>query len=378
MSGGVDSSVSAALLKEQGYRVIGLFMKNWNDADTVSSDCSSETDFRDVERVCRTLDIPNYTVELIDAYRERVFARFLRDYEAGLTPNPDILCNREIKFDAFYERALEFGADLIATGHYCRTDAARTRLLKGLDPNKDQTYFLSAIDGTKLSRVLFPVGDVPKPEVRALAERLSLSTHDKKDSTGICFIGEKKFRAFLGQYLRPKPGAFETLDGRRVGTHTGAQFYTLGQRKGLGLGGEGERWFVVAKDATRNRVIVERGEFHPALYTDELWADELNFIADFGAEIDAAGEGGVSISAKVRYRQREQACVIRRSANGEAHLVFSEPQRAVTPGQAVVFYRGDECLGGGTIRRTGENYWSRGATLEEMRGRLETAPSLTV
>jgi tRNA-uridine 2-sulfurtransferase len=381
MSGGVDSSVSAALLKEAGYKVIGLFMKNWDDSKTVESDCSTESDFKDVERVCRKLDIPNFTVELVEEYWNRVFTRFLKDYESGLTPNPDILCNREIKFDAFYDRAMEYGADFIATGHYCQTDALRQKLLKGLDPNKDQTYFLYAIDGKKLDCVLFPVGGVEKPEVRKIAQSLELSTHDKKDSTGICFIGEKKFRPFLAQYLKPKPGPFKTLKGEKVGTHSGVQFYTLGQRKGLGLGGEGERWFVVAKDPASNTIIVERGEYHPALYTDELWADELTFIHDFKSRYQA---GEREVLAKTRYRQSDQPCTVtlRDSAGNElsgdsldslelekitAHLRFKTPQRAVTPGQALVLYSGSECLGGGTIRRTGEDYFRKGADVESMK-----------
>lgn len=379
MSGGVDSSVTAALLKDAGYKVIGLFMKNWDEKKELpglNTDCSSEEDFKDVEKVCRKLDIPNYTVELIEEYWNKVFTRFLNDYEAGLTPNPDILCNREIKFDAFYDRAMSFGADYIATGHYCQTDVLQNRLLKGVDQNKDQTYFLYAIDGKKLEKVFFPVGGVEKSEVRKIASRLELSTSDKKDSTGICFIGEKKFRPFLAQYLKPKPGSFKLLSGKTVGTHMGVQFYTLGQRKGLGLGGEGERWFVVGKNVQKNEVIVERGEFHPALYTDELWADELNFIFDFQKLYDS---GLREITAKTRYRQKDQICTITLDGPEKvrgihssiqtpkrAHLKFNTPQRAVTPGQSVVFYSGNECLGGGIIRTTGETYFEKGKTESEI------------
>jgi tRNA-specific 2-thiouridylase len=344
MSGGVDSSVAALLLKRQGYEVIGLFMKNWEDPEDVEG-CSSEADHEDVARVCEKLKIPHYAVEFVQEYRDNVFARFLRDYQSGLTPNPDILCNREIKFESFLGKAMELGADYLATGHYCRRvqHGERVFLGKGLDPDKDQSYFLYAVEGAKFGKVLFPVGELLKPEVRRLAREEGLATAAKKDSTGICFIGERKFREFLSRYVAIKPGAFRTLDGKKVGEHQGAAFYTLGQRKGLGLGGQGEPWFVVDKNADANVVFVERGSEHPALYSRELRANELNWIG-----IDAPKEP-FACKAKVRYRQKEQACLVEPDGNGALHVVFEEPQRAVTPGQSVVFYDGDLCLGGGVI-----------------------------
>jgi len=359
MSGGVDSSVTAALLREQGYRVIGLFMKNWEEKDP-DGVCTSAKEFADVVSVCRTLDIPYYSVEFVEEYWNRVFLSFLKEYEAGNTPNPDILCNREIKFDAFFEKAMDFGADFLATGHYARTrmENGSPLLLKGLDPGKDQSYFLHAIAGKRLEKVLFPIGDIQKSEVRKLASRYELSTKEKKDSTGICFIGERNFQPFLAKYLKPAPGAFMTLTGERVGTHSGAQFYTLGQRKGLGLGGDGEAWFVVGKDPTKNLVFVERGELHPALYTDELTAEELSWIAGRAPVADGMA---FKCRAKVRYRQQDQDCILTPSANGtRAHVSFPSAQRAVTPGQSVVFYSDDVCLGVRVIRGLGENFFVQG------------------
>ena len=350
MSGGVDSSVTAAILKEQGFQVIGFFMKNWEETDE-NGVCTSAKDFEDVARVCRKLDIPYYATEFVEEYRDRVFAQFLKEYEAGYTPNPDILCNREIKFDAFYDKAVQLGGDLLATGHYCRVIHSPTpQLLKGLDPLKDQSYFLHAIDGKKLSKVLFPIGDIHKTEVRKIATKLDLATKNKKDSTGICFIGERNFKPFLAQYLKPKKGPFKLLNGETVGTHDGAQFYTLGQRRGLGLGGEGDRWFVVAKDVSTNTVFVERGENHPALFSDELWAVDAAWIAG-RAPVTPGTE--LKCKAKVRYRQSDQDCILKVEMSGKLHVQFSEPQRAVTPGQSVVFYQEDVCLGGAVIRQTG-------------------------
>lgn len=369
MSGGVDSSVTAALLREAGYRVVGLFMKNWEekDADGV---CQSARDFADVAAVCRRLDIPYYSVEFVKEYYDRVFRSFLKEYEAGFTPNPDILCNREIKFDAFFDKAMDFGADFLATGHYARTEVRDgvPLLLKGLDPGKDQSYFLHAIEGARLSHVMFPVGELPKTEVRKLAARYELETKEKKDSTGICFIGERNFQPFLAQYLKAKPGHFRTLRGASVGTHAGAQFYTLGQRKGLGLGGEGEPWFVVGKDPKANVVFVERGEFHPALYTDELVAEELTWI---GGRPPRAEGDWFACRAKVRYRQDDQGCRMRIESDGygglRARVTFDTPQRSVTPGQSVVFYADDVCLGGGVIRGLGENFLARGFAAGDIR-----------
>ncbi|MBC7385243.1 MAG: tRNA 2-thiouridine(34) synthase MnmA [Cryobacterium sp.] len=386
MSGGVDSSVTAAVLREEGYRVIGLFMKNWEEKDA-NGVCSSAKEFADVVSVCRKLDIPYYSVEFVKEYWDRVFLHFLKEYEAGFTPNPDILCNREIKFDAFFEKALDFGADYLATGHYARTDsiteeradgmsAPSARLLKGLDPGKDQSYFLHAVSGKKLQKVLFPIGDIEKKEVRKLATKFDLSTQAKKDSTGICFIGERNFQPFLAKYLRGGKGDFKNLDGKKVGTHAGAQFYTLGQRKGLGLGGEGEPWFVVSKNSVENTVFVERGEFHPALYTDELEARELTWIQ--GMPPALPGEP-YRCRAKVRYRQSDQDCKLILGASGEnARVTFPTPQRAVTPGQSIVFYDGDVCLGGGVIRQLGKNFAERGHTLSDMRERFSASSSASV
>ncbi len=368
MSGGVDSSVTAALLREAGYRVIGLFMKNWDEKDA-NGVCEASKEFADVVSVCRSLDIPYYSVEFIQEYWDRVFLSFLKEYEAGFTPNPDILCNREIKFDAFFEKAMDFGADFLATGHYSRTDGKH--LLKGLDPGKDQSYFLHQVAGSRLAKVMFPIGDIHKSEVRKLAERYELSTKAKKDSTGICFIGERNFQPFLAKYLKGAEGPFKTLAGTTVGKHAGVQFYTLGQRKGLGLGGDGDAWFVVGKNPTNNTVLVERGEFHPALYTDSLDAEELNWIA--GVAPVADGESLVC-RAKVRYRQQDQDCVLTPSAGGtRVHVTFPVPQRSVTPGQSVVFYQGDVCLGGGVIRGLSDNYFVRGATVADIKSKITSS-----
>lgn len=334
MSGGVDSSVSALLLKQQGYRVIGLFMKNWEE----EGPCQATREFEDVVRVCETLDIPYYSVNFAGEYRESVFAQFLADYKAGLTPNPDVLCNREIKFKVFLDKAMSLGADFLATGHYCRLDE-QSRLLKGVDPEKDQSYFLHAVKQEALKKVLFPIGHLPKKEVRRLAREGGLATAEKKDSTGICFIGKRDFKPFLSQFLTLKPGPFQTLAGVVVGQHDGASFYTLGQRKGLGLGGEGEAWYVVGKDPARNVVYVERGADHPALYRNSLMASDFTWVAE-PPPLPYRGK------AKIRYRQQETLCTLFPSGLVE----FDEPQRAATPGQSVVFYEGDLCLGGGVIK----------------------------
>lgn len=358
MSGGVDSSVTAALLKEQGYRVVGLFMKNWEETDP-SGACTAATDFDDVVRVCDRLEIPYYSVNFVKEYWDCVFEEFLREYRLGYTPNPDILCNREIKFKVFLEKALSIGADYLATGHYCQNlmiDGER-RLVKGVDPGKDQTYFLYTLKRETLERVLFPIGHLPKSEVRAIAARYDLATKAKKDSTGICFIGERDFTKFLSQYVAVKPGDFRTLDGAVVGRHQGVAFYTLGQRKGLGLGGEGDRWFVVAKDPAKNVVFVERGERHPAMFCDELYAVEETWVAG------AAPSLPLRCLAKARYRQPDQECVVSRSEDGRLVVRFDQPQRAVTPRQSVVFYQGGVCLGGAVIERPGPSYLELGKTV---------------
>jgi tRNA-specific 2-thiouridylase len=342
MSGGVDSSVSALLLKEQGYHVIGMFMKNWEEKDEHGV-CRSTQDYADVVKVCEQLDIPYYSVNFVKEYQEQVFSHFIKELQAGHTPNPDILCNREIKFKAFLEKALALGADFLATGHYCQLSDS-TQLLKGADPNKDQTYFLYTLNTACLQKVLFPIGHLPKTEVRRIAKAHGLATSEKKDSTGICFIGKRDFKEFTSRYLGYKPGHFETLKGEVVGTHDGIAFYTIGQRKGLGIGGPGEAWFVVDKDIARNVVIIEQGEDHPALYRDTLIATDLNWISGY-----PPSSFPYSCTAKIRYRQPEQPCQIERIENHRAYVRFLAPQRAVTPRQSIVFYDEDVCLGGGMI-----------------------------
>jgi tRNA-specific 2-thiouridylase len=340
MSGGVDSSVSALLLKQQGYQVIGLFMKNWEETNPLTGACTSAQDFEDVEQVCTQLDIPFYGINFVKEYQTLVFAEFLQELRMGFTPNPDILCNKWIKFDVFLQKAKEVGADFIATGHYCQTDGVH--LLKGKDPQKDQSYFLHAIAGHTLEKVLFPIGGMEKTEVRRIAQEHGLPVFNKKDSTGICFIGERNFTKFLSQYIPMKPGEFRTLNETVVGKHCGTCFYTIGQRRHLGLGGPGPRWFVVAKNVERNIVYVEQGE-HPLLFSRELCADRLSWIAGVPPQFP------LRCRAKIRYRQADQDCTIEIKGEGKLHVRFDVAQRAITPGQAVVFYQGEICLGGGVI-----------------------------
>lgn len=365
MSGGVDSSVSALLLKQQGYRVIGMFMKNWEEQDA-NGVCQSSKEYEDVVRVCDLLKIPCYTVNFTQKYWDSVFSEFLKEFELGRTPNPDILCNREIKFKAMYEKALEYGADFLATGHYCQNvlENGRSRLIKGNDPNKDQTYFLYTIKEKILKKVLFPVGHLQKKEVRQIARDHSLPTSEKKDSTGICFIGKRDFKEFLSKYLAITPGNFENSKGDVVGRHDGVAYYTLGQRKGMGIGGAGEAWYVVGKDPQRNVVIVDQGARHPALYCDELWANQLSWIAPEG--LDALGTLGAlpfTCQSKIRYRQADQDCTITGLDGDTLHVSFKNPQRAVTPGQSIVFYSGTTCLGGGIIQTPGQSYHARRLSL---------------
>lgn len=354
MSGGVDSSVAAALLKEQGYEVIGLFMLNWEESDENGA-CSAVTDYEDVKRVCNNIGIPYYTVNFAQDYMDRVFKYFLKEYEAGRTPNPDVLCNREIKFGPFLEYAKMLGADYIATGHYAKIthENGVHRLLKAVDTNKDQTYFLNQLTQEQLECVLFPLGDMEKPEVRKIAEKYNLSTAHKKDSTGICFIGERKFREFLSKYLPAKKGDIVDIDsGKVVGKHNGAMYYTLGQRKGLNIGGyaggNGERWFVIDKDIKKNILYVSQGE-DDKLFTDGLFAKEINWIPSVpeNKEFDCY--------AKFRYRQPDQKVHVILKGKSEAEVKFYEKQRAVTPGQYVVFYTDTDCLGGGVIDSTYKN-----------------------
>lgn len=345
MSGGVDSSVAALILKEQGYNVIGMFMKNWdeNDAD---GQCKASFEYEDMVAVCRQIDIPYYSVNFVREYWDNVFVHFLDELRQGRTPNPDILCNREIKFKALLEKASEVGGDFLATGHYCRSriENGRWQLLKGIDPNKDQSYFLHAIGQKALSKALFPVGGMVKTDLRNIARSHQLATSAKKDSTGICFIGKRDFREFIKQYIPYNPGDLVRLDGTIVGKHEGAAYYTIGQRKGMGLGGAGEPWFVVGKDIKQNHVYVEQGINHPALYCSELSARGPSWIDGRPPE-----SLPYHCTAKVRYRQEDQKCTIIHADDAEVKVVFDNPQRAVTPGQSVVFYSDDVCLGGAVI-----------------------------
>ncbi|MDN3559051.1 tRNA 2-thiouridine(34) synthase MnmA [Vreelandella neptunia] len=356
MSGGVDSSVSALLLMQQGYEVEGLFMKNW-DEDDGTEYCTAKEDLADAEAVCAKLGIKLHTANFAAEYWDNVFEHFLAEYKAGRTPNPDILCNREIKFKVFLEYAEMLGADKIATGHYVRQGVrnGRPRLLKGLDRNKDQSYFLHAVPEAAIARTLFPVGELEKPAVRALAEQYELITAKKKDSTGICFIGERRFRDFLQQYLPAQPGTIETPDGDVIGEHMGLMYYTLGQRQGLGIGGlanySEEPWYVAAKDLDRNVLVAVQGKHDPLLYSDTLATEAMDWVA---------GEPPVTqgrFTAKTRYRQSDCGCEMRALPDGGVEVTFDDPQWAVTPGQSLVLYDGDICLGGGVIRAT----WKRAA-----------------
>lgn len=367
MSGGVDSSVSALILKEQGYRVLGMFMKNWDDSK--DEQCTAEADYRDVARVCEQIGIPYYSVEFIEEYWTQVFEEFLEGYRRGDTPNPDILCNREIKFNAFLKQAKKMGGQYLATGHYARSGSDHS-LLRGLDPGKDQSYFLYTLKRDILAQVMFPIGDLQKSQVREIAREAGLVTSAKKDSTGICFIGERKFREFLSKYVQARPGEFRLMDDTRVGEHRGVAYYTLGQRRGLGLGGEGDRWYVVAKDVDSNVVYVERGDDHPALWADELFAREATWVGEIP-------QGGFKCTAKVRYRQIDQVCEVEMLEHGRLRVRFEEPQRAITPAQSIVFYQGETCLGGAVIERAGESYFARGLTVQFTRSSVRVASDMT-
>jgi tRNA-uridine 2-sulfurtransferase len=363
LSGGVDSAVTAHLLKQQGHEVIGIFMKNWEDDDD-SEFCSSRQDFLDAASVADVLGIEIEHVNFAADYRDRVFAEFLREYQAGRTPNPDVLCNAEIKFKAFLDHAMRLGAEKIATGHYARvrsvqdtsySDGERFELLKGLDPLKDQSYFLHRLSQGQLSKTMFPVGELPKTEVRRIAAEIGLPNAKKKDSTGICFIGERPFREFLNRYLSNQPGPILDDKGRQLGEHVGLSFYTLGQRKGIGIGGvkdkgaprggsEHEPWFVARKDMARNTLYVVQGHDHPWLQQHTLVADDLSWVDGRGPLTASDG-----LAAKSRYRQADAPCEVTQASPEQISLRFPQAQWAVTPGQSAVLYQGDVCLGGGVI-----------------------------
>ncbi|WP_134082038.1 tRNA 2-thiouridine(34) synthase MnmA [Thiohalophilus thiocyanatoxydans] len=349
MSGGVDSSVAALLLKQQGHAVRGVFMKNW-EGDDEDDHCAAEEDLKDAQQVCEALGIPLQGVNFADQYWDRVFSYFLQEYGAGRTPNPDILCNREIKFRAFLDYALAQGAERIATGHYARIreQDGRFYLLRGKDHNKDQSYFLYTLNQEQLGRSLFPVGELDKPQVRWLAEQQDLITYNKKDSTGICFIGERDFRAFLKHYLPARPGEIRTPEGDRLGRHEGLMYYTLGQRQGLGIGGvrgyPDATWYVADKDLENNVLIVVNGHDHPLLYSQQLSATDLHWVAGSAPPIP------LQCTARTRYRQPDTACTITALHDGVCEVSFADPQWAITPGQSIVFYQDEVCLGGGIIQ----------------------------
>ena len=355
MSGGVDSSVSAWLLKEQGYEVIGLFMKNWEDDDD-SEYCSTRQDWIDAVSVADVLGIDIEAVNFASEYKDRVFAEFLREYQAGRTPNPDVLCNAEIKFKAFLDHAMQLGADYIATGHYARVREVNGefQLLKALDASKDQSYFLHRLNQQQLANTLFPLGEIQKTEVRKIAEQLRLPNATKKDSTGICFIGERPFREFLNRYLSYQPGDIRTPEGQLIGQHVGLSFYTLGQRKGIGIGGikshqqadgSSDAWYVARKDIAANTLYAVQGHEHPWLLSTDLQARQVSWVAGHAPQQTA-------LAAKTRYRQADMACTF--SADEEHFaLHFEKSQWAVTPGQSAVLYAGDVCLGGGIIHSAG-------------------------
>jgi tRNA-specific 2-thiouridylase len=348
MSGGVDSSVSACLLLQQGYQVEGLFMKNWEEDDTEEY-CSASEDLADAEQVCDKLGIRLHTVNFSGEYWDNVFEHFLHEYRTGRTPNPDIMCNREIKFKAFLDHAQVLGARRIATGHYVRTREREGvfELLRGFDANKDQSYFLYALNQHQLAHALFPIGDLDKTEVREIAKQQGFQVHAKKDSTGICFIGERKFKDFLQRFIPAQPGEIITTDGSALGQHSGLMYYTIGQRQGLGIGGTenggDEPWYVVEKVMAGNQLVVAQGVDNPKLYHSHCRVTDLHWISPAPVTVE------LECSAKIRYRQQDVTCRLSAFVDDRAIVEFVEPQRAITPGQALVIYAGEHCLGGGTI-----------------------------
>ena len=336
MSGGVDSSTVAYLLKQEGHEIFGMYMVNWDEKNPEGR-CAGEQDAEDVAAVCDHLGIPFYTVNFTEEYWDQVFTGFLEEIKAGYTPNPDVLCNREIKFKVLFEKALSLGADCLATGHYCQTDG--THLLRGKDPGKDQSYFLYAINGSVLKKILFPLGNLLKSEVRAIAREAGLPVAAKRDSTGICFIGKRQFRPFLEKYIPNKEGPIETVEGKPMGTHQGIAYYTIGQRKGMGVGGPGDAYYVAGKDRARNALLIAQGADHPALFKKSLTASELTWI---GAPPPNR------CTAKIRYRQEDTPCTIE-IEEGKLRVEFDSLQRAVTPRQSIVLYDGPRCIGGGLI-----------------------------
>jgi tRNA-specific 2-thiouridylase len=351
MSGGVDSSVTAALLLEQGHQVTGVFMKNW-DEDDGTDECTAIADFADAQQVCDTLGIELKTVNFASEYWDKVFEVFLAEFKAGRTPNPDILCNKHVKFKAFLDYAVEdLGAEYIATGHYARIDCinGKYRLLKGLDPSKEQSYFLYTLGQKALAKTLFPIGNLHKTEIRKIAEKCGFANHQKKDSTGICFIGERKFKKFLQGYLPQQPGNMVTPEGQYIGKHSGLMYYTLGQRQGLGIGGikntSDEPWYVLEKDLENNHLIVGQGHSHPLMLNQTLEASQLDWCDD-----NVLTEN-IQCAAKIRYRQVDQSCEIFFLSETKIKVIFQKMQRAITPGQSVVFYSDDACLGGGIIEK---------------------------
>ena len=354
MSGGVDSSVSAYLLKEQGYQVEGLFMKNWEEDDNEEY-CTAAEDLADAQAVCDKLDIPLHTINFAAEYWDNVFEYFLTEYKSGRTPNPDILCNKEIKFKAFVDYAESLGADYIATGHYAQikvnSDSNQVELHKGLDPNKDQTYFLHALSQKQLTKAIFPIGSLLKPDVRQIAKELKLITHDKKDSTGICFIGERKFKEFLKTYIPANPGDIVDENNNILGKHDGLMYYTIGQRQGLNLGGlKGYSelpWFVAGKNLDNNTLLVVQGTNNPKLYKSEAFVQNITWTNPDA--INILEKNNFTCMAKTRYRQPDQECTVSLNSDNSATVKFREPQRAITPGQSMVFYFDTHCLGGGVI-----------------------------